>query len=661
MPASVRMRWWPARGFAFICAHLAVLSWIPAPAPGESIDPVTCRACHRDIYDRYSVTPMARSFYSSQRAEVIEDWGQNNRFHHQPSGFDYEMTQRDGQFYVRRYQRDDKGQPTNVFELRVTHIMGSGTRARSYLHRTAEGRLIELPVSWYAQERRWAMAPGYDRPRHPDFARTVNHKCMFCHNAYPDVPVSRARQGWDTDVRFPATLPSGIDCQRCHGPGGQHVRDRSARSIVNPARLSPERQMDVCMQCHLETTTFRLPDSYRRFGRGFYSYTPGEPLGDYIVHFDHEPGKGYDEKFEIVSSAYRLRKSACFLKSEGRLVCTTCHTAHATVAPAARASHYRERCLTCHSSSVSAQHKMDAANFAKSDCLPCHMPLRRTEDVVHVAMTDHRIMRHLPEGDLLAPRREKRDAEQQYLGQVVFYYPQASFAGPLRDVYLGIAQVKDKANLKPGIALLEQALRRTSVANPEPYFELAEAQTAVGLRDRAATNYLEALNRDPAFVNAENNLANLLAASGRLTEAIVRYRRGLQLDPGSGEMARNLGLTLIEAGQAEAAEQAFRAAVKADPMYAPAWRELGSLLLSRGDAGRARTYLERALTLTPSDARVRNNLGLALLAVGERSLAISHLRVAAREGDPATARTAAAALKRLQDELPRIPQGSAGK
>jgi hypothetical protein len=32
--------------------------------------------------------------------------------------------------------------------------------------------------------------------------------------------------------------------------------------------------------------------------------------------FDHAPGTGHDDKFEIVgSSAYRLRQSQCFLKS----------------------------------------------------------------------------------------------------------------------------------------------------------------------------------------------------------------------------------------------------------------------------------------------------------------------------------------------------------
>ena len=38
-----------------------------------------------------------------------------------------------------------------------------------------------------------------------------------------------------------------------------------------------------------------------------FSFTAGEPLGDFLLAFDHAPGVRHDDKFEIVgSSAYRL-------------------------------------------------------------------------------------------------------------------------------------------------------------------------------------------------------------------------------------------------------------------------------------------------------------------------------------------------------------------
>ena len=69
-----------------------------------------------------------------------------------------------------------------------------------------------------------------------------------------------------------APLPEGIDCQRCHGPGQAHVEavksgDKKAivLAIVNPARLDRDRQLEACMQCHLESTSSPLPFRIQRY------------------------------------------------------------------------------------------------------------------------------------------------------------------------------------------------------------------------------------------------------------------------------------------------------------------------------------------------------------------------------------------------------------
>ena len=42
--------------------------------------------------------------------------------------------------------------------------MGSGNHARTYLHPTERGELIELPLAWYSENNgTWAMNPGHDR------------------------------------------------------------------------------------------------------------------------------------------------------------------------------------------------------------------------------------------------------------------------------------------------------------------------------------------------------------------------------------------------------------------------------------------------------------------------------------------------------------------
>src|SRR5205814_9091070 len=126
----------------------------------------------------------------------------------------------------------------NAFEKSIDYVIGSGKHAMTFAHLDIENRLIELPVSWYAEDGGyWNMSPGYDRPDHSDFRREVPDSCLFCHNGYP----SRANGG----------LAQGIDCQRCHGPGELHAGGKGP--IVNPAKLNKTRGLEVCLQCHLES------------------------------------------------------------------------------------------------------------------------------------------------------------------------------------------------------------------------------------------------------------------------------------------------------------------------------------------------------------------------------------------------------------------------
>src|SRR6185436_18855639 len=331
-----------------------------------------CQPCHSAIDVSYGGSAMARTF--STDIGAIGDWERRNSYYHSASDRWYRLFRKDGAYFVRRWQKGYRDAEANVFEARIDYAVGSGSHARSFLYKAADGRLFELPVSWYAANGgHWAMSPGFDRAGHADFRREVSPACLFCHAAY--------------DARAP------IDCERCHGPGASHAAQPQPGRIVNPARLSAERSEEVCLQCHLQTTSRALPDAIRLADR----YLPGQPLAAQRLFFDHAPGRGMDGKFEVNSAAYRLRQSAC----QG-LTCATCHDAHKH-----RKMDVTAACQRCH---ASAHARRETA------CVSCHMARRAADDAPHVTLTDHRIQRrpgpHQP-------------SPETYQGPVVPYFPPA--------------------------------------------------------------------------------------------------------------------------------------------------------------------------------------------------------------------------------------------
>jgi len=668
------------RGFSVVL--LAGLPGLAAQTSSGSLpdngyaEPGACAKCHREIAADYARTGMGRSFFVPARANTIEDYAQTPEYYHALSDSHYSMAIRNGQYFQRRWQLDAAGNPINAEELRIDYVVGSGNHARSYLHRTARGMLIELPLGWYPDKGgEWGMAPGSDT-EHPQTRRFISYKCMFCHNGYPEIPAANQAPG--SDPVFLGELPAGIDCQRCHGPGAAHVRSAGRAGMVNPAKLSPERRMEVCMQCHLETTSGRIPAVLQRFDRGTFSYIPGQPLADFAIMFDHAPGSGHEGKFEAVSSVYRLRQARCFLESAGKLECATCHDPHRIPRGAEALRHYSGVCLECHTSPHPAGVKATAA-----DCITCHMPKRRVDDAPHVIMTDHRIQRRAP-ADALTEFAEP--PPEEYRGEVVPYYPAPLPETPRNALYRAVAQVGLGNNVAAGLPELARLIDEIKPREVEFYMVLGEGWKSLGRPREAASAYQRALEIKPDWPRAMRALAavdpehaeRILSWAvevapndpeswfryGVLTSSAERIQKAIALDPWLPDQSRRLA-------EVSRSETALKDALRTDPFDDAAWDLGGRILAEKGAFPEAFFDFQRAIKLRPS-GRYLYDYALALarserfaeaqsqaeMAVrAEASLAEAHELLGGLQSRKKQSRDAAreyAAALALQPDLARL-------
>jgi Flp pilus assembly protein TadD len=623
----------------------------PTAQNSDYVDPAECTRCHRDVDATYRKTGMGRSFSEASAANAVEDFARANTVDHRPSGMRYEMVERNGKLFERRSQHGFDGKETNVMEERIDYVIGSGNHARTYLHRAANGQLIELPVTWYSESKGyWAMSPGYDRKHQKDFFRAIKPECMFCHNGYPQVNAGSLHDADLDKSIFPEQLPEGIDCQRCHGPGRAHVEaasdshsseERVRATIVNPARLGRERQLEVCMQCHLETS-YLEPNEQRAFDRPIFSYRPGEPMADYKLYFLPDAANATDDRFEIAHAAFRLRKSACFRNSQ--MTCLTCHNPHDIPHGPDATAHYVEACLNCHHDV-----KHTVALPAASTCLTCHMPKRRTDDAVHVAMTDHFIRRTQPKRDLLAPLAETV-VPVRAVTNVALYYPDKPPATPAAEIAVAEAQVKNDH----GIERLQTLLERYQPGTPEPYFAMAQEYERQGNETEVARWSRLALQKRRNFEPAIVELAHALFATHQDAEGTRTLEEGVAQYPQDDRMLSDLGNAYLRSGDTAQAAAMLERAVKANPEQPEAHNLLGVIARQRGDLNTAEREFRESLRCQPDDAQANDNLGNLLFERGVYKEAASYFEKAI-DVDPmfAGAHHHFGRLLVLMDQVPR--------
>lgn len=339
-----------------------------------------CLACHREEHESYLHTTHSRSMGEVDAAREPP----SGEFAHELSGRNYRVYREGESLRLREFIKDADREVV-LADHAARYVLGSGNYARMYLAQV-EDYLIEAPMTWYPRQDRWEMSAGYGKNPHQEgFNREIDANCLRCH-------AGRVENVGSGSLRLKVE-EMAIGCERCHGPGELHIKERQAKlpiqgkiddSIVNLRHLSREQQEDVCSQCHLSSSA----DVNVR-GRARHDFRPGLRMADFVIPFRVDRP---DSAMTVSGQIEQMRLSRCYSESKS-MTCTTCHDPHAEVEQSARVQHFRAKCLNCHEKKPCREEIQIRQEKQQDNCIACHMP-RGPTDIPHFSFTHHRIGLH---------------------------------------------------------------------------------------------------------------------------------------------------------------------------------------------------------------------------------------------------------------------------
>src|SRR5712671_954887 len=143
-----------------------------------------------------------------------------------------------------------------------------------------------------------------------------------------------------------------------------------------------------------------------------------------------------------------------------------------------------------------------------------------------------------------------------------------------------------------------------------------------GRHAEAELSYLKALEIDPSYAFAQNNLGVLLWHKSDTKAAINSFRRALQAASPPVEARLNLALGLFKRKHTELALEAFRQVLSAAPEHPVAWNGIGLILVELEKYPDARNAFARAIQANPDFAEAHYNMSFTLSNLGDFASAL---------------------------------------
>jgi predicted CXXCH cytochrome family protein len=313
-----------------------------------------CEKCHEQIYQRWKKTPMANVVRDplTHPNAIIPDLSTNT---------------------------------VSKFTLnQVAFVYGSIWKQRYF---TKVGNdYAPLPVQWDIGNHKWL--PYHVPPKGADWwaslypldnmQRPTGPTCDGCHSV-------------DYNIHTKQVAEWNVGCERCHGPGSEHVQHPTRGNVVNPAQMDSIAANDTCIQCHSQGRPLTNPIEGKYYDWPV-GYRVGLRLQDYWKLEDCTLGQTDFYHFPDCTAHKNRMQGNDFVQSvmyRHQITCSSCHDVHGTDNNAQLIKPANQICLDCHGpmspngprTATLEEHTHHKDGSPGSQCIACHMPKIESEGV----------------------------------------------------------------------------------------------------------------------------------------------------------------------------------------------------------------------------------------------------------------------------------------
>jgi predicted CXXCH cytochrome family protein len=319
---------------------------VEASHSAQFVGSKACQKCHEQIYAHWKKTPMAN---------VVRDPKEH------PDAIIPDLA-RDP---LAKFKKDQ-----------VAFVYGSIWKQR-YFTKIGDDYFPE-PAQWDIVNHAWRpyfVKSGSDwwEPFYPadNMKRPTGPLCDGCHSVGYNIHTKQVAE-WN------------VGCERCHGPGSEHVEHPQRGNILNPARMDYVAASDSCIQCHSQGRpgTSRIEATYYDWPVG---YNVGLRLQDFWTLENHSLGQLSFTHFPDGTAHKNRMQGNDFVQSvmyRRGVTCFSCHDAHGTDNYAELRKPADKICLDCHGPSspngprtaTIEEHTHHKDGSPGSQCVACHMP-----------------------------------------------------------------------------------------------------------------------------------------------------------------------------------------------------------------------------------------------------------------------------------------------